>query len=97
MGSPVCRKNDITNGFCVVCRKPVSGKIDTASENFKVNGRGVARDTDIVKADCSHEGKIKATSSKTKANGKFIARVGDPFLGDYFGTLGNGSSDTTAG
>jgi len=97
MGSPICRKEDITDGFCLICRKPVSGKIDTASEDVKANGRGVARDTDVVKADCGHTGKIVATSTKTKVNGKYIAKVGDPFLGDYFGILGNGSPDANAG
>jgi len=97
MGTPVCRKNDITQGFCLICRKPVSGKINTASENVKANGKFVARDTDIVLSDCSHTGLIVATSTKTKVNGKWIAKVGDPFLGDYFGILTNGSQDVTAG
>ena len=97
MGMPACRKDDITIGFCVVCRKPSAGKIDTASDDVKINGRGVARDTDIVKANCSHTGKIKATSTATKINGKLIAKVGDPFLGDYFGVLTIGSTDTRAG
>ena len=97
MSVPMCRKNDITFGICLICRKPTAGKIDTASENVMVNGKGAARDTDIVRADgCGHTGTIKTTST-TMVNGKSVAKVGDMFSGDYFGVLGNGSPDVNTG
>jgi uncharacterized Zn-binding protein involved in type VI secretion len=97
MISMVCRKNDVTFGTCLICKKPVSGRIDTASENVMVNGMGIARDNDIVKADiCGHSGRIRSLAT-TVVNGKPVARVGDIFIGDYMGYLQNGSQNVAAG
>ncbi len=97
MSAAICRKGDVTDGICTVCRKQVAGKIDSASENVIINGKGAARDTDIVKADgCGHTGKIKSSATMI-VNGKSVARAGDIFTGDYMGVLKNGSPDVTAG
>ncbi len=97
MGSQVCRQGDATEGFCKACRKQVGGKIMSASENVKVNQRGVARQDDIVMSMCGHLGNIKARSVQTEVNQRAIATVGDIFTGTYTGILKNGSENVTAG
>lgn len=69
----------------------------SASENAKVNQRGIARQDDIVLSMCGHAGNIKARSAQTKVNQRAIATVGDIFTGTYTGILKAGSETVEAG
>jgi uncharacterized Zn-binding protein involved in type VI secretion len=92
----IARQGDIAVGICT-CHNPpiwVSGKVITYSNTVKVNGRGVARDGDIVKATCGHIGNIVTHSSPTEVDSRKVARLGDKTSGCFKGTLITASGNT---
>lgn len=94
------RLGDRTQG---VCSHPshgspidVSGRIVTASPDYRINNRGVARLGDMVLTDCGHKDRIATASAKTRANNRGIARLDDLTGSDgiYKSRIVTGSSDT---
>jgi len=94
----VARQNDIVIGDCEIHGKNIKGRVIEASTNVQVNGRGVARIGDKVKAECGHESTITSGSTSEKPNSKpGIAKqnstVGLPNE-PYKGRIITGSTDT---
>jgi uncharacterized Zn-binding protein involved in type VI secretion len=100
----VARLNDRHEGTCShglpCCPHSVSGVISSASNNTKVNSRGVARLNDNVTHDCPHcgTGYVSSASSTYKVNSRGVARLGDSvtYPGGG-GTIVTASSDTFTG
>lgn len=94
----VARQNDIVIGDCEVHGRNIKGRIVEYSTDVQVNGRGVARIGDKVRAECGHESTIITGSTSEKPNSKpGIARqnsnVGLPNE-PYKGRILTGSTDT---
>jgi len=92
----VARFGDKLKGICTCHRTPipVTATIITASADTFVNGLGVARLGDTVKATCGHTGKIVTCSSTHFANGLGVARLGDSTTGCFKGAIITASPDT---
>lgn len=90
------RLGDKTHGWCTGHETPieVDGIVISASEDTIVNGRGVARIGDKVRANCGHEGIIITGQSDAYINGRPHARIGDNFEGTYSGMIISASEDT---
>lgn len=89
MSRGTARLNDRTIGTCShpSHQTPITvgGTIVTASADTKVNERGVARISDIVRTDCGHTSKIITGSGTVKVNDRKHARLND--------RVGNGPYD----
>jgi len=94
----VARIGDRTEGRCSChsSTRNVGGTIETGSPTRFVNERAVARDGDIVRADCGHTGIIVTFSSDVTADGLGVARLGDTTDGCYVATIITASEDTSA-
>ena len=94
----VARQNDIVIGDCEIHGKNIKGRVIEASTNVQVNGRGVARIGDKVRAECGHESTIITGSTSEKPNNKLgiahqNSNVGSPDE-PYKGRILTGSTDT---
>jgi len=93
----VARLNDIVEGICEI-HGPQKGRITSASPDVIVNGRGVARIGDKVKAECGHVSTIVSGSTSEKPNGKLgiakqtsnVGLLNEPYKGRIY----TGSTDT---
>ena len=84
------RKDDRTTGTCYHPSHPEpisSGKITGSAAKTVIENKLAARVGDEVTSDCGHKGKIILASGNILAEGKRLARAGDPFSGDYVGTI----------
>jgi uncharacterized Zn-binding protein involved in type VI secretion len=85
------RKDDRTTGTCYHPShlEPISigGKITGSAAKTVIENKLAARVGDEVTSDCGHKGKIILASGNILAEGKRLARAGDPFSGDYVGTI----------
>lgn len=75
-----------------------TGTIITGSTDV-LNGPGIARKGDTVRASCGHTGIITSGSSTVYINGVEVARIGDT-IGEgtiTSGTITSGSSNVDAG
>lgn len=66
----VARQNDIVIGNCEIHGPNIKGRIVEYSTDIQVNGRGVARIGDKVRAECGHESTITTGSTSEKPNNK---------------------------
>lgn len=95
MGRAMARLGDKCYGVCTSHTTPITveGLIISASETFKMNGRGVARLGDKVRSNCGHEGIIYTGDETTYIDGRPHARLGDKFKGEYTGEIISVSED----
>ena len=86
-------------GICTCHESPIniSGQVITCSSNVMSNGRGNARVTDILLAQCGHTGILIKGSSSVRVNGLSVARIGDNFAGCFSGVMIEGASNVLAG
>lgn len=85
------RITDRTTGICYHPSHPepisIGGKITGSASKTFIENLLAARVGDEVTSDCGHKGKIIVASGNILAEGKRVARKGDPFTGDYVGTI----------
>ena len=91
----VARIGDIGIGYCQIHRVQ-TGKIINCSIDTFAEGKGVARQGDMVIAGCGHSGTLIKVSNTVFVNGKGMARVGDTFAGIFSGTIVTGASTVEA-
>lgn len=91
------RIGDSWSGVCNCHESPISvtGEIETGSDNVFINGRGVAREGDIVRASCGHTGTINSGSDYYIVNGKRAARLNDTTTGCCVGHITSSSEDVS--
>lgn len=100
MGKSICRIGDKWEG---ICNHPdhsspisVTGEIITGSGFCTVDGIGISRHGDTVKATCGHTDTIIATATTLDIDGIPPARVDDETTGSPLeGVLVEGSSTAT--
>ena len=83
-----------TTGMCNQGDGMQNGTIVTSASTVITDDLGVAREGDMVVADCGHVGYIDPPGTSYVVEDKPVARLGDSFSGDYEGTIDLDQSST---
>jgi len=96
MGKQIARHNDEGVGTCTGHGSPIpmQGKIIATASIVYCDDLQVALEGDIVLGDCGHTGVCIASTNILEAEGKRVVRLGDSFVGTFYGTIVTGSPKT---
>jgi len=96
------RLGDSVSGTCYSHKsaQSVTGTINSASSDIKINNILVARKGDTVALSCGHGGVITGSSPDVKSNNQLVARLGDAVSGatgvNFVGSITSASEDVIA-